>query len=237
MALFDLFGALAQVATERSALRREDTAALDPVTGERAFAGDRRPVPLEGVPGGFLTDVVRASQGRMTAVDAARVGLPEAAGLSKANLQELLDQRALPLKEAKQRQDIESSGALENQRKARASREQQFGAAAEDPAFKLAVQSVDKELNDSPIARTRYASDPDALHQLYFERFRALKATKGGARPKPVEKPAAKVGAPSASAVGGGSIKVKAPSGAVREIPDTEQNRKLAGRPGYSVVK
>lgn len=188
-------------------MQGRDAAAVDPATGERALAGDTRPLPLEAVPGGFLTDVVRASQGRMTATDAARIGLPEAAGLSHQNLKELLDQRALPLKEAKARQDIESGGALEGQRRARATREQEFGAAAEDPAFKLAVQSVDKELNDSPVARVRYANDPDALHQLYFERYRALKSTKAGVKPKPIER--GKPKAPAVGAAGGKRIRVK----------------------------
>ena len=240
---FDLMGALAKVATERSALRGRDTAAVDPATGERALESDTRPLPLEAVPGGFLTDVVRTTQGRMTAVEAARIGIPEAAGLSHESLRELLDQRALPLKEAKARQDIESSEALENQRRARAGREQEFGEAASDPTFKLAVQSVDREVSDNPIAKVRYANDPDSLHQLYFERFKALKATKSGARPKPVGEgkpgaaPAAAGGAGSVPAAGAKALKVRSPSGAVREVADTPQNRKMAARPGWSTVK
>jgi hypothetical protein len=34
-----------------------------------------------------------------------------------------------------------------------------------------------------------------------------------------------------------GTIKIKAPSGAVKEFPDTQKNRELATRPGYSIVK
>jgi hypothetical protein len=34
-----------------------------------------------------------------------------------------------------------------------------------------------------------------------------------------------------------GTIKIKAPSGAVKEFPDTQKNRELAARPGYSIVK
>lgn len=205
MAIFDLFKALAQVATERSALRKRDVAAVDPMTGERAFERDPRPLPLETVPGGFLTDVVRASQGRTTAVDAARIGLPEAAGLSKSNLEELLEQRALPLKEAKQRQDIESGAALEEQRRSKAINDREYREQAKDPVFGLAVQSVEKELASSPIAAARYASDPEARHKLYSDRFVAFKAIKSGKQPKPVGKPA--TGA--AAAKGGGRIRVK----------------------------
>ena len=116
MAIFDLFKALAQVASERRAVRGRETAAIDPGTGERAFADDPRPLPLDAVPGGFMTDVLRASQGRLTAADAAKLGSPKAAGLDRRELDDLLEQRALPLKEAVLRQQIEGSKALAQRR-------------------------------------------------------------------------------------------------------------------------
>lgn len=197
MGIFDLMAALAQVASERRALRRSqpgisDFAAIDPGTGGRAFPEDPRPIAPEAASGGFLTDVIRASQNRITSTEAIRTGLPESAGLTRKGLEELLEQRALPLKQAEQRQKIKSLEALGESRIASTERETRMQKISGDPVFKLAIQEVGDQIKGNPLLETRYLRDPDALHQLYLERYDALKAIKAGKKPKLSAKEAAR---------------------------------------------
>ena len=208
--IFPLIGQMIQQSIERSSRTTgnfDEAAAIDPATGGRAFESDPRLLPRAQIEqrGSLLVDAWRAAQGRITSLDAHEVGIPEAAGLSRQSLEDLLNQRGLPLKEAKQRQDIESGEALEEQRRSKAINDREYREQAKDPVFGLAVQSVEKELASSPIAAARYASDPEARHKLYSDRFVAFKAIKSGKQPKPVGKPA--TGA--AAAKGGGRIRVK----------------------------
>lgn len=154
--------------------------------------------------GEFLTDVRRASQGRITSREANQEGVPQAAGLSRLGRDEQRRNEALPLENAKKVQDIESSKAMEGQRVATAAKSRAWIKMQEskDPDVLEAVREANEAIRTIPSMMSK-ANDPEFVQNLAENNYRLLKKLKTGT------KPGAAAGPKKQSAAPTGKIRVK----------------------------
>lgn len=235
MGVFNLIAALGKVMREEEP-DLDYAAAVDPETGRKAFANDPRPLPPTGRSneGGFLTNVHRASRGRLTDSEARAMNMPEAAGKSLAEIKQLLDMQEVPLRRRKMEQDIEASDALEQQRRSKAKAQASLSSMTKDPLFAMANSNLERAIAENSILRLQLGNDPEAKLQALNEQLAILRAAKGGKKDLPGH---GKIEAAPAATNEPKTITIKAPSGATKTVADTPKNRKLAERPGWSILK
>jgi hypothetical protein len=183
MGIVDLIAAIGKVATENDPAL--DFAAVDPTLEPYLRNG-------QSAGGTFVRDVVRSSQGRTTSMEASRMGLPEAEGLSREQIQQLLELREMPLRQEKIQQDIASSKALESDRTTRAKTRQRLDSLREDPDYPLAFKAAQKEIEDNPILGLRIQNEPEEELRLVQRKLDVLKAARSGKQTLPERKPVEK---------------------------------------------
>lgn len=217
MGVVDLITALGKVATERSQANFDNYAAIDMATG-RPMAGDTRMLPPMENPGigGFITDVVRASQDRMTSAEAAKVGLPDAQGLSREHLSDLMALQLQPGKLAEQKADVESKNALATDRNSKAAARSGIAGLQKDPDFAMANENLAQLITKNPLVALQ-AAEPETRLSMLNDQLAIIKAAKRG-KPLPVK--------PGAEKVGSGGKKYDSPE-QIRDDSSLSREQKL----------
>lgn len=208
MGLVELITALGKVMAESSQSNPSSWAAIDMATG-KPMAGDTRMLPPAGNPGfgGFVTDVVRASQDRMTSNEAAKIGLPDAQGLSRDQLHDMLRLQQQPGLLAEQGADVEAKKALATERTAKAGARGRLGAIEKDPDFVMANENLNQLIAKNPLISLQVA-DPETRLSMLSDQLSIVKAAKRGKTTLPA-KAGAEAPAKGKPAAGGEKIKVR----------------------------
>lgn len=180
MGLVDIITALGKVTAERMAPDSLDYAAIDTGTG-RPMAGDTRPLPPAGGAGvgGFLTDVLRQSQGQTTTGDANKIGLPEAAGLDREQIAQMLQIQKQPAQVQLLKAQAVDEMASAEQRRAKAKQMARYDAMRQDPDYASAQVSLLDKINHNPIMALQ-SQNPDTYKEMLANELDAVKAVKGG---------------------------------------------------------
>lgn len=188
--LFDLIDAMQRVATTPPNMNAD----IDP--SNPGVQRNSRTI------GSFLGDVVRSADNRMTSIEAANVGLPEAEGMSREDISLMLKQREVPQERRLKEAEIGEKEAVASKRKAEAERTG-AGKDDEDRLLEIASNNVNKLMNENRTLAFKFSKDPEAKEDMIREEFETLKRVRLGKR-----KPATRAGAGTAKA-GGAKIRVR----------------------------